>query len=159
MFICGDCGKLFEEPKEWSQNHGEPHLTERWSGCPDCGGGFEEAYHCKQCYNEFMKDDLTEGYCEECLKEIFDNITYETALKYLIEKDLMVEFMYNYYYGVDVVISPVSDELEQDTIDQFKRKQLSDIISKKNTFLKSVISFIKDDTDDYLEYFNNQEVN
>ena len=37
MFKCYDCGREFEEPKTWTERHGET-----FSGCPFCLGSFEE---------------------------------------------------------------------------------------------------------------------
>ena len=159
MYICGDCGKLFEEPKEWSQNHGEPHLTERWSGCPHCGGGFEEATECEKCGEYFEADSLYCGYCGDCFNELKNSvITYDNAFKYLVEKDLLIEFIYQYYYEIDCATAPVSDELLQDTKETFKRKVLNDNITGKKTFLLAITEYIDSDIEDFIEYLKKSEV-
>lgn len=70
MFVCLECGHIFEEGEEarWVEKHGlDTPPYEEWSGCPICKGGYEEIEPCKMCggYNQ----DLKNGYCEKCRKE------------------------------------------------------------------------------------------
>lgn len=38
MFICNECGELFEEPKHIEEHHpyGDSFATEEWAVCPHC---------------------------------------------------------------------------------------------------------------------------
>lgn len=159
MYICGDCGKLFEEPKEWSQNHGEPHLTERWCGCPDCGGGYEEAVYCPECEEHFDADDTTHGYCKKCFKKVIEEkFDYDLALQYLNENDCLIDFLYGFYYAIDTTVAPANDEFKQDAIDLYKRKVLNDKITQKPIFKGCIVEYIEDDLDHYAEWLERKEV-
>lgn len=63
-FKCYECGHVFEigEEKTWVENYGE-HM----SGCPMCGGSYEETVQCSICGSEHLEDELDGGVCEECI--------------------------------------------------------------------------------------------
>ena len=45
MFMCEDCGAVFDEPKYWKEYRGECHGTPAYEtvcGCPVCLGSFDE---------------------------------------------------------------------------------------------------------------------
>ena len=45
MFICLDCGEIFEEPRKVRESRGEfwgAPCYEEWWGCPHCSGAYEE---------------------------------------------------------------------------------------------------------------------
>ena len=84
LFKCVECGHLFEigEQKTWVEPHGES-----MSGCPICGGSYEEAVACKICDTY---EDVEKNLCKECrerlkneLKEVFGK--YENARDEIIE--------------------------------------------------------------------------
>lgn len=159
MYICGDCGKLFEEPKGWSQNHGEPHLTERWSGCPKCGGGFDEAIRCSRCGKYFDAEETSHGYCEDCLKEVVsDKFDYDLVLAYFIRYDLLIDFLYGFYYAIDTTISPTNDEFRRDAIELYKRKVTNDKILQKLIFKGCIVEYIENDLEHYAEWLERKEV-
>lgn len=63
MFICENCGAVFEEPIKG--------FEEEKDRCPNCGDwGFTEAKKCRVC-GEPSIDDLCE-HCEDQIKEAFD---------------------------------------------------------------------------------------
>lgn len=73
MFICLECGELFESPKRI--------IDEEYYGCyqydyecPYCGGDYEEVVECLGCGKNFGESDLTEGFCKKCEKEIQDKV-------------------------------------------------------------------------------------
>lgn len=70
MFICNECGEVFEEPRRWEEHHpyGMTYATEYWSECPRCGGGYEEARQCTIC-GEYVAQTM-DGMCDECYEEI-----------------------------------------------------------------------------------------
>lgn len=80
MFICLECGTIFEEPKKYTETHGlDSPPYEEFYGCPECGGGFHETFKCDGC-GEWIDDfyveivPSNEIYCENCyvLKNIED---------------------------------------------------------------------------------------
>ena len=71
MFICLDCGCVFDEPKHWIETHGlDSPSYEEWDGCPSCGGAYAETYKCDGC-NDWLCGTYAETkngnkYCENC---------------------------------------------------------------------------------------------
>ena len=76
MFICLECGTLFEEPEYWTETHGlDTPPYEHCCGCPSCSGAFTETYRCDSCdewiVGSYIKLENGERICEDCY------ITYE----------------------------------------------------------------------------------
>ena len=73
MYICLDCGELFEEPKHYVETHGLDYPPyEAWKGCPYCGGAYVDAFECIVCGNWVTGDYVeVDGYvvCENCYEE------------------------------------------------------------------------------------------
>ena len=70
MFVCIDCGKVFESPGRWQETHGlDTPPYEEWTGCPRCGGSYTTAYRCEECgkwiTDTYVKIDDTR-YCSHC---------------------------------------------------------------------------------------------
>lgn len=79
MYICRDCGTIFEEPKHYSETHGLDNPPyEEYSGCPECGGDYNETYMCSECgqyiFGDFVELKNGECYCSDCY--MTDNIIY-----------------------------------------------------------------------------------
>ena len=73
LFICTECGCLFEEPVEWEERHGlDTPPYEKWSGCPQCHGNYVETYQC-DCCGEWIEDYYIrigdDRYCQNCYVE------------------------------------------------------------------------------------------
>lgn len=71
MFICLDCGCVFDEPKHWIETHGlDSPPYEEWDGCPSCGGAYVETYKCDNCGDwingEYVKLKNGDNFCENC---------------------------------------------------------------------------------------------
>lgn len=71
MFICLDCGEIFEKPKIFTETHGlgSPPYEELY-GCPLCGGSYAETYKCDVC-GKYVEDEYIttdKGYiiCDNC---------------------------------------------------------------------------------------------
>jgi hypothetical protein len=76
MYICNDCGEVFEEFKEVCEAHpyGMGSAYETWCVCPYCeSNDFDEAEECECCGEAFPKKSLTDGLCEECYEENEDD--------------------------------------------------------------------------------------
>jgi DNA-directed RNA polymerase subunit RPC12/RpoP len=75
MQICLECGKTFEDDEIecWQESRGEfwgEPAYENMSGCPHCGGAYEEAYECENCGEYFTLDELDENHlCEDCRED------------------------------------------------------------------------------------------
>ena len=71
MYICTECGFLFEDPDYWEETHGFDYGPfESWSGCPKCGGAYVETYECDCCgeyiVESYIKTENGERICENC---------------------------------------------------------------------------------------------
>ena len=59
MFVCLDCGYVFEEAVRHTETHGfTDGRYETWHGCPKCSGAFVETRCCDNC-GEYIVDKLT----------------------------------------------------------------------------------------------------
>ena len=81
MYICLECGEVFEEPKRYTENCGYGASNDpydyHYSGCPVCGGNYDEAIECDMCGEwcsrekaEYINVDGDEMLCcEKCCEE------------------------------------------------------------------------------------------
>lgn len=73
MFICLDCGELFEEPAVTYENQGEfwgAPAWEAWGACPNCGSTeYDHAEQCERCGEYFA--ELEDGLCEFCHDDLY----------------------------------------------------------------------------------------
>ena len=74
MFVCLNCGDVFDEPIRWKEYLGErfgEHVYEYLTGSPCCKHGYEEAYKCDCCddwiVDGYIKTDDGHRYCENCI--------------------------------------------------------------------------------------------
>lgn len=100
MYICEECGFIFEEEQkaEWYEERGEyfgTPVSEAWSGCPHCHGSYREIEPCKAC-GEYKYIEEGEDFCEECKENI------ERRFNELLEKEFTEEEreLLNELYGV-----------------------------------------------------------
>lgn len=71
MFVCKECGHVFEEPEYWVEKHGFDYPPyEEWSGCPNCRGDYVETHICDGCSDyingPYIKTVDGTRYCENC---------------------------------------------------------------------------------------------
>ena len=57
MYRCSECGKIFEEPHEWTESYGQS-----FKGSPCCHENYEQVSYC-ECGN--IKEKYHK-YCEQC---------------------------------------------------------------------------------------------
>ena len=79
MYLCADCGEIFDTPKIYIEKHGlEYPPYETWYGCPYCSGAYVETLRCDVCgeyiiekYIKLINGDII---CDRCYEEknIFD---------------------------------------------------------------------------------------
>lgn len=70
IFVCLECGNLFEEPRRYVETHGlDAPPYEVWHGCPHCGEPYVEAHRCDECDEWITKEYVKIGdkrYCQDC---------------------------------------------------------------------------------------------
>ena len=78
MYICYNCGAVFETPAVYEEHHpyGRGYATEEWAICPCCDStDFEEAKRCSHCGNFFAELEYVQGHegglCEECYEDLY----------------------------------------------------------------------------------------
>lgn len=140
MYKCLDCGHIFGE--------GEQVALTAWdgatiTGCPICGGGFAETEYCEACCRECLEDELYGGLCLDCLRK---DINYDSALDYMVERDVLVDFMVVAYYGCEYGMPHISDKFRNVMRECFLREKADDMILGKNTFLEAIRKYLVDDS-------------
>lgn len=172
MYRCCECGNLFEEGEQavWEETHGlDSQPYEKWSGCPVCGGDFEEVHQCKECGDWHYEDELYDGWCEKCLRE---TINYDTFFEYCEankEHNYLDTFVMCYLLNCDEVPKYPSWDFHQLMIDEYQHgvnlvRQYERMFGKKapDDFLPSCIRFIMDDDgsigrENYADWLNKRE--
>ena len=72
MYICNNCGEIFEDCKIIEEHHpyGMGTAAERLAVCPYCKDtNFQEAKECERC-GEFFAE-LNEGLCDCCYGDMY----------------------------------------------------------------------------------------
>lgn len=76
MYKCSDCGLVFDNPKVYSEDRtpyggmADPGFTETYTGCPSCGGNYDEAMKCVRCDDEYISTESRYPFCEGCLQDL-----------------------------------------------------------------------------------------
>ena len=153
--ICTECKNIFDEGEEkrWTEPHGEP-----MSGCPICGGAYVEAEHCRHCYGDFLEDDLTCGYCDECINEL---LTYERFWAYISDRDLVADFMFSRLFKSDVP-KYIAPELVNMLDLAFHALASYERRFRKDDFMKLCEAYVFDDETnkyDFAEWLEQKGVN
>ena len=158
MYKCVECGHLFEEGEQarWTEDAGECWGQKAYieqAGCPICKGGYEEARQCVKCNGHFFKDELESGYCKECLES---EITTDLAYKYFKEKDLVVDFLFNFIWDMDCP-RYFTESFKNDCAELFLRKALDDKILSREYFLNLCKSYIMENADEFAKWLTKKE--
>ena len=71
MYLCNNCGALFETPAKYTETHGfELPPYEIWNCCPECKGSYTNTFQCDVCNEYIVGEYITVingmKICEEC---------------------------------------------------------------------------------------------
>lgn len=72
MYLCEECGAVFEEPRIFYDTHGLPTPPyEKWAQCPKCRSTkIDEAEQCSRCGR--YEAELHKGrLCEFCFTDLY----------------------------------------------------------------------------------------
>lgn len=146
MYICVECGKIFEGVSAWTEPHGE-----QLCGCPYCRGAVEEAKECTICGEFHLEEDLTNGVCECCVREEID---FSSAFRYLTKTNRLREFFLVWLWGI---VESVDTEKECKEIDRtlmavFRHEEVKD----PENFKKTLQEYILEDIYDWTEFLEKE---
>ena len=137
MFKC--CGQILtldDLKKEFNSYGLGDGSGETFLVCPICGDSPEEAYQCKDCGEWFTGEELTEGFCDNCLENIVNQ----------------------YRYDIDRCISVCGDETQEIRISSFlasmfNEDQIEQILINelRGSQKTDCLPFITDDINWFLE--------
>ena len=142
MYRCLNCGHLFEDSEE--ANIREAH-GEAFSACPVCHGDYMEVKPCEKCGGWFFEDDLFGGLCADCIRE---RVTYENFLAYLMDTNLLPDFMFGKFWDSSVP-KTISEKLKEDLRIFFLRQKADDLLCDKTDFLGLCQEFVMEDDGDF----------
>lgn len=141
MYLCTDCGRTFAEEKHYAESHGfDRPPYEEWDGCPYCGGNYVEAKDCENCGKTVNADDLYDGYCEDCLREL---CTYDSALDYLQAYDLLGNFCC-WYFNEGHEPDAFTLDLTDVFADIYRQRKTNDLLLHSTEWLDAVREYILD---------------
>lgn len=134
MWICNNCGTVFENPREYYEHDTGYHDME----CPHCGSDFiYGAKRCAECSEWVNEENLVNGLCAGCIKKHANE--YETVKAHGADRKEAVEI--NGLFAWAFTSSEIEEILEREL------KNSGD--SEKDTH-----TFAMDDTDDFTDWLN-----
>lgn len=136
VYKCLECGHIFEdvEAYDWVEPSGE-----RFTGCPVCFCAYGEAYQCNRCRSYHLPDELYEGMCLECLKELS---TPQNIADWCETDTLLAEQFYAFYY--DSLIADSSEQLRQLLRGGLLQRCALDKLSRKHETADKCFEFVND---------------
>jgi hypothetical protein len=140
MYKCYDCGHVFEEGEQVHTGDGwnEPILEV----CPVCRGSFDEAKICSRCGCQFLEDELTEVFCDDCIQEIIEEYSFNHITElYLMASDEKEEVELNPFIASMFSPSQINELLLRELIKSDKMKNVdcsSFVKGDKNWFVSKV---------------------
>lgn len=135
MWICNDCGAVFENPREYYEHDTGYHGME----CPHCGSDdIDEAERCAECDEWVNENNLVNGLCPACIERHASD--YETVKAYGADRKEAVEI--NGFLAW--VYSP--EEIEEVLYRDLRKTE-----TLKTNYAKR---FATDDPDDFTDWLN-----
>ncbi len=104
MFLCEDCGTVFEKPNEvydvWLEHFGYP-CRKMYDSCPKCySDNLVRAQRCDVCGEYKDASTIEEGFCPLCAQRVIRKL--DDFLCMLTEKEKVL--LNAKFYGVDVFV-------------------------------------------------------
>lgn len=99
MYICKDCGELFEEPAKWyddpsAEGVSLPSGSYEYHECPNCGSDdFAEAKECPRCDGHYLGDKIL---CDDCMEELGIQLR-DIKGRFHLDQDTFEEAIANYF--------------------------------------------------------------
>ena len=135
MWICNDCGAVFENPREYYELDTGYHGAD----CPHCGSDdIDEAKRCAECDEWVNENTIVNGLCPACIVKHAND--YETVKAYGADRKEAVEIngFLTWAYSPEEIEEVLYRDLR-------KTETLKTIYAKM---------FATDDTDDFTNWLN-----
>lgn len=134
MWICNDCGAVFENPREYYEHDTGYHEID----CPHCGSGdIDEAKRCSGCDEWVNEKNLVNGLCPACIERHASD--YETVKAYGADRKEAVEI--NGFLAWAFTPTEIEEILERELKNSGNTKGYAH-------------TFATDDTDDLTNWLN-----
>jgi hypothetical protein len=140
FYKCVNCGHIFEEGEQAYSGDGwnEPRVAV----CPICKDDFEDAVACQCCGGHFLKDELKDGRCEECIEEVFKEYRFGNVEKlYLISSDECESVDLNPFVAAMFSAAQINEILLKELLEQEKIRPVdcsAFINQDKNWFIEKI---------------------
>ena len=134
MWICNDCGAVFENPREYYEHDTGYHGAD----CPHCGSdNIDEAERCAECDEWVNEKNLINGLCPACIVKHAND--YETVKAYGADRKEAVEI--NGFLAWAFTPAEIEEILERE-------------LKNSGNAEKYAHTFATDDTDDFTDWLN-----
>ena len=96
------------------------------------------------------------------MEQVTNNVTYDLALEYFLDRGFLVDFMLLKVYGNKETISCPSQKFIDALSENFRRLKADDILCQRTTFKDMICQYIfKDDGDygsiDFIEWLKSRK--
>lgn len=140
LYKCYECGHIFEEGEQ--KYSGDGWNDPKIAVCPVCGNAFGEAKICPRCGGQFLEDELTEGFCENCVNEEIEEYSFNHITElYLMCSSEKEEVELNAFIASMFSPSQINELLLRELLNSDKMKNVDCshfIKSDKNWFLEKI---------------------
>ena len=134
MWICNECGTVFENPHEYYEHDTGYHGAD----CPLCGSDdIDEAERCAECDEWVNEKNLVNGLCPACIEKHAND--YETVKAYGEDRKAAVEI--NGFLAWAFTPAEIEEILERELKNSGNAKM-------------DAHKFATDDTDDFTNWLN-----
>ena len=83
------------------------------------------------------------------MEQVTNNVTYDLALEYFLERGFLVDFMLQKVYENKETISCPSQKFIDALSENFRRLKADDILCQRTTFKDMICQYIFEDDGDY----------
>ena len=83
------------------------------------------------------------------MEQVTNNVTYDIALEYFLDRGFLVDFMLQKVYGNDETIFYPSQKFIDALSENFRRLKADDILCQRTTFHDMICQYIFEDDGDY----------
>ena len=83
------------------------------------------------------------------MEQVTNNVTYDIALEYFLERNFLVDFMLLKVYGNKETIAHPTQKFVDALSENFRRLKADDILCQRTTFLDMIRQYILKDDGDY----------